>query len=484
MQNLREMNRQFWRRDRLVIALAFLFLLRGSISSWYRLPQIPLAAFSIQSMSLEVGRILALGSAIACFFLIFKSLNLHRFRLGFYAGLVIVLLFPFWINLTLPNVSLLAATYADQDYRVSRYVEEKIPEIQSQWKQNILLARSVPIRSVFGLKIEDSRFFQMSSWDKVWLEGFGYHNAFFTFIGKGWSVTSGGLVLAIIGLYLAEEPNQRTPAFLQDWWRILPGVSLILATLLFYLLSINLLNHRLDTLFAQGAYRPVIELSRSLTQWYPPVQGDEAFLKRWGEASYYSGEPDTSLVAFVKGLERDRLGDFAQSAAYYQQALNLNPQQFLIREYLATALINQGVDYFKDSDRPQLPKRPTTSSFPYKSDFLDSPQAVEQPNITRPAGAIQHFEEALSVFPGHLEALYDLMLARAVNGEFSASADAAQQIIQLQKSFQQPNAALLGQAYLHLTWADYHQGDFNRAWRRYRQSTDPKTWKQPIEESP
>lgn len=474
----------FIRRDKLVLVLAFLFLIQGSITSWYRLPNAPLEVYSIQPLWLELGRILAFIFAIVCFICFFVSQNRQWIRLSFWGGLVAVLLFPYFVTTWMPNVSLLSATYADQDYRVSRYVEEKIPEVQSQWKQNIALARSVPIRSIFGLKIEDSRFFQMSSWDTVWLEGFGYHNNFFVFIGKGWSVTVGGLVMAIIGLYLAEENSQRTPAFLQDIRRVFPGVGILLGYLVLSLLWVNLLNHRLDTLFAKGEYRPVVEASRTLSRFYPPLQGDEAFLKRWGEASYYSGEPDPSLVLFVKGLERDRLGDFAQSSAYFQQALALQPQQFLIREHLATALINHGVDYFKDTHRPQLPKRPTSSGFPYKSDFFDSPQAIEEPNMTRAAGAIELFEQALTVFPGHLEALYDLMLARTVNGEFSASAAVAQEIIQLQKSFQQPNMALLGQAYVHLTWADYHNGDLDKAWQRYRQSIDPRTWKQPIEEQP
>jgi hypothetical protein len=82
----------------------------------------------------------------------------------------------------------------------------------------------------------------------------------------------------------------------------------------------------------------------------------------------------------------------------------------------------------------------------------------------------------LQLFPGHIEALYDLMLARVVTGEFENSASVAQQLIETQQYFQTPNLSLLGQAYLHSSWDSYQNNDILQAWQQYRQAIDKSAW--------
>ncbi|MGK7878191.1 MAG: tetratricopeptide repeat protein [Xenococcaceae cyanobacterium] len=402
-------------------------------------------------------------------------------RLPLWGGLVAVLLFPYLITTWSPTVTFLATAYYDQQMRVSEHVEENFPEVQAQWKQNISLEKPIPITSIFEFSIQDSRFFQISSWDRVLLDGFGYKNSFFAFIGRGWSFTTIGLVTTLMGLYLGLE-KAPLKAFLQDMNRILPGVGLLLGFIFLSLVWVNIVNHQLDTLFAKGEYHQVVATSKTLASWYPPLRGDEAFLKRMAEAGFYGNEPDPALINFTKGIERYRVGDYFKAEDYFQRSLTLQPNLFLVREYLATTFLNEGVEYF---NTPNLPYSPHGHNYPNFANTPFNPIAPNNPsaiNNRKPSWAAEHFEKALQVFPGHISALYDLMLTTAVNAQFNKSAEIAREIIAVEQYFQQPNNGLLGQAYLHLAWADYHnESNLSQAWKRYRQSIDTRSWKQSVE---
>ncbi|NEP50852.1 MAG: tetratricopeptide repeat protein, partial [Moorea sp. SIO3C2] len=257
---------------------------------------------------------------------------------------------------------------------------------------------------------------------------------------------------------------------------------LVLGLIVISLIGVNILNYQIDAIFAKGEYKNVVVKSEQISSLYPPLKGDLSFLIRWAKASFYGKENNPALINLVKGLERYQLGDFLLSQKYLQASLQIQSNLFLAKEYLASALINQGVEYAKYTNGPKKPVK--SVPVPYRGNFRDSSQAQETPSYQRPTGAAEYFERAIEVFPHHIEALYDLMLVRAINGEFEKSAQAASEIIDAEQYLQLPNMALLGQAYMHLTWADYHRDDIKTAWKRYRQTMDSGTWEELIEEQP
>ena len=462
----------WFNRGKITVFISSIALIAGIRFPWYSLPTEGMEAF---------GANLALANSVRFFGILFVLISLafslgfrisRITRLFFWSSLFAILLYPYFIKTWDPTVTFLAKSYEEQAQRVTLHVESNFHQVQSQWKQNIVLAQSRPISSISGLLIEDSRFFQVSSWEQVIKEFLGYNYSFFTFIGRGWSFTVMGLALALLGFYIGLEQEQ-LDVFVKDMGRILPGVVLLLCLIISSVITVNFVNHRLDTMFVKGEYDRVIALSQTLEDWYPPLQGDEAFLERLAKAGLYDNHPDLALVSFVQGLERYRLDDYQKAEEYFHQALKIQPKFFLARGYLATTIINQGVDYFT---APFVPNRPLTARFPYKYDYLDSPRSREGPNNSKASGTEQRCLQTLQVFPNHIEALYNLMLARVVNREFNTSALAAQQIIDMQKYFQQPMLALVGQAYLHLSWEQYQEGALTQAWGKYLQSVGSKSW--------
>ncbi|NJR74022.1 MAG: hypothetical protein HC773_10890 [Scytonema sp. CRU_2_7] len=429
----------------MTLFIGSLVLLFGAIFPWYRLPTQTLTTFGTNIDFTNLGRVLAAMFAILGLAFTFLFSISCAPRLLFWIALLTVLLFPYFVTTWSPSVTFIASSYYNQGESLSNHVNSNFSEVQAQWKQNISLDKPDSPPTIFELSIQDSRFFQMPSWEKVLQDGFGYKNSFFSFIGKGWGFSLIGLVISLIGFYLVEE-HQNLNVFIKDVSLLLPQTLLLLAIILFYLVGVNIINYQLDTQFAKGEYYQVIHTSKTLASWYPPLQGDEAFLERLAKAEFYADEAEPALLNFVKGLEHYKLAEFQQAENYFQKSLDIQPKLFLVRGYLASAMLNQGVNYLNDS------------------------------NTKNPGIAADFFEKILQIFPVHVEALYDLMLARVVNGEFQKSADAAKQIIEVQQYFQEPRIGLLGQAYLHLAWAEYHNGDVNKTWERYRQSLDSKTW--------
>jgi tetratricopeptide (TPR) repeat protein len=441
-------------RERLTLLVASFALIIGAISPWYRLPPEALTTFGADLSPTNVFRAITALFALASFALALWFSISRALRLAFWGWLVGTLLFPYFITTWSPTVSFLATAYYEQAERVSMNAGKNFPEVQSQWKQNISLDMSEPVMSIANLSIQDSRFFQISSWNKVLTNGFGYGNSFFSFIGRGWSFTVIGLTIGLIGLYLGLE-KIKLNAFQSDMVRFLPFLGVLIGLLFFSMIWANVANHKLDTQFAKGEYQKVLIGSRALMAWYPPLRGDEAFLERMAKSGFYSSEPNPELISFVRGLEQYRLKNFEKAATYFQDALNVQPKFFMSRQYLTSALLNQGITYFN-------------STFPNKL------------NDRKPGGTVDIFDRSLQIFPQNIESLYILMVTRTVNGEFDLSAQTAKRIIDLDQYFQESNLSLMGQAYLHLAWKDYKLGDDNIAssWKRYRQSVDTSTWKQ------
>jgi tetratricopeptide (TPR) repeat protein len=438
-------------RGRITLAIGAISLALGAWFPWYQLPPEALQSFSTSLWLTTVGRI---GSALfAMLAVCLIALNSNRkLRLLFWAGLTIVLLVPYLITTWSPTVTFLADAYYDQQQRVAQHVEATFPQLQAQWQQNVLLPSPKPPPSSLRFSIKNSRFFQIPSWDRILMAGLGYSNDFLGFIGRGWPLTAVGLVISLFALYL-KLGDKNLGLLLADLRQLAPYLLLGCCILVISLVTPNIVNYQLDTLLVKGQYRSVITGSQTLANWYKPFQGDATFLSRLATARFYSGEPDSALTYFAQGLEMFRLQNFRRAELYFRQSLEIQPSLFVARGYLATSLLNQGVISFND---------------------------LSDPFNHRAGAAIDYFTQALQVFPGHVEALYDLMLAQTANGEFENMALTAQQIIKSQDYPQQPQLGLLGQAYLRLSWASYRDGDPQDAWQRYRQSIDPKTWKKAI----
>lgn len=357
-------------------------------------------------------------------------------------GLISVLLFPYLITNWCPEVTFIAASYYNQRLRVTNHVENNFSQVQAQWKKNISLNESQPTNSIVPLSVEDSRFFQLPSWTRI-VEALGYKNSFWECIGEGWGKTIIGSVICLIGIYIGFE-GDRFKIFLKDTGKLLSWVVIGQLTLVASLIFVNFINYQLDEMFAQGKYQQVLSASHSLTYLYPSLKGDIDFIERMAKAEFYQGNPNTFLKLLELGLEQYRQKNFSEAEYYFRRFLAQKPDYFLVKEYLVTSLLNQGVVYF---------------------------------NNNQPGAAADLFEESLHIFPNHLEALYNLMLARTFNGEYSEAALLAEQIIEIQKYFQLPDIALLGQAYVHRTWASYHEGNLEQAWKEYRKSVDKGAWK-------
>jgi tetratricopeptide (TPR) repeat protein len=288
-------------------------------------------------------------------------------------------------------------------------------------------------------------------------EGLAFNPSFFGFINPNWAIAILGFFVTLFGFYL-EKSDRELRSLGRDMANILPWVGGGLLILFLSILIPSILHYQLNVAYAKGDYRFVQTTSKTLMAVYPPFRGDEAFLERMAKAGYYgdslqdaSPRAEPELIEFVKGLESYRQSDWLNAETHFHNSLEQQPKNFLARAYLANAIVNRGVAHLSDANHRQA------------------------------GTAADLFERALQIFPYHTEALYDLTIARTINGEFERSANNALKIIESQKYAQRPRPALLGQAYLHLTWRGFKDDNLERAWQRYRQSVDDGAWKDVIE---
>jgi tetratricopeptide (TPR) repeat protein len=180
---------------------------------------------------------------------------------------------------------------------------------------------------------------------------------------------------------------------------------------------------------------------------YPPVRGDKDFIKRYSRAKKYEGKEDDGLNLFLKGIENYERENYNKAEINFDEALSLEPKRFIIRGYLASTLLNQGKEYMNLKNQD-------------------------------PGKVIDLCERALKIFPGHIEALYYLMIENVRIGNFERSANFAEKIIEESKYFQQPSLSLLGQSYLHLAWGDYANNQTDQSWKNYIKSINQAKWKE------
>ena len=157
-----------------VYALGCLLLLQGIENDWYHLPPEALEVFHTSQFWLQYMPRIGVAIFIATGFgwLLWRWPQVIP-RLPYWGGLFLVLLFPFFLTTWAPSISYLATAYNEQNLEVVRHVEKKFPEVQAQWKQNVSFDQHRPVQSVFAFNIESRSFFQLSSWERVILDGFG-----------------------------------------------------------------------------------------------------------------------------------------------------------------------------------------------------------------------------------------------------------------------------------------------------------------------
>jgi len=453
------------RRNILVALVAITVLALGVKTPWYTLPSVLLNAFDLSIWWTNFGRVLPLCFLVVLMVQMRSEQSRQSVRIAFWLGLIITLLFPYFVMIGAPKLAYVTSSYYDQSARVAAHIDRTMPKVQAQWKQNITFSRSRPTISSPMIYARSISFFQLSSWQDFVTRGLGYNAKLFCFIGNGWGFTVIGLSISLLSLYLAVK-NDSLLVLTSDLFKVFPCGLLLSIVISISLLAPSFYMFQLETLFAKGQYNQLLNLADQMEIWYPPFRDHAKFSDEVGKASYFADRPRDSLLNFSRGLERSRLGDFLQAETYFRKAVQLEPDSPLLRIYLATAILNQGIDYFNNPD---------------KSTDLDN--ARPQPGNARlVGGAINYFEKVLQVLPSHLEAQYYLMLATAINNEFDRSAAIAKQLLRSQQYFQQPNLSLINQSITHMAWDSYRDGDLQLALQRYRQSIDGDTWKKLIKE--
>jgi len=444
------------RREKLMLLMAFLILNLGVISPWYYLPKEALQVFEASIVWTNGFKIIPLLTTILTLTYLLFLPKIKFLRLGFWLSLLITLLFPYITITWQPKIAFLSANYYEQTQKVAYHVESNYSEVESQWKRNIILNKPALVSLLFeDISMKTSKDWQIPFWENFLFKGLGYTTSFFTFIGKGWMMTVVGTIFALMGLYLSWE-SKNLDIFLKDLQFVIPVTGIILGLIMVSLIGVNLINYQIDTNYALGEYSQVIKTSQALGDFYPPLRGNRRFVERLAKAEFYQGQARPNIINFLKGLELYRADNYTAAESYLQKSLALQPNQFLVRSYLALAILNQAVNDVNSKSSENLDKN-------YSS-------------------AINSLKKVLQIFPGHMEALYDLMLAAAVNGEFEQSAAIAKQIINEQKSWAQSQRSLLSQAYLHLAWAAYQNQDLDLSWERYRQSLTLKGPKESLDE--
>lgn len=438
-------------RQSIVLLIGSLALILSARSGWYALPTDTLQSFGVSLTIANYYRIVPALFGLLGIGLTIWRINIQSLRMLFWSGLIIVVLFPYFQITWSPSTTFLANNLFSQNARVDRHVERNFSEIQAQWKQNIILAEPDTPEPSLNALITNSSFLQIPTLEKFITNILGYDVSFFSYISLNWVVAIIGFSIFIFGLYL-DKIERSILLLTKDLEKLVPWILVGFIFLSISILLPNIIHYRLNIAYAQGDYQFVESMSKTLATLYPPFQGDRYFWERRAKASYFNLQSEPYLVNIAKGLESFRQKNWLNAEKYFQESLKLKPNMFLVRGYLASAIVNRGISDFNN---------------------LSNHNAATASDV---------FEKALAVFPSHTEAMYDLMLTRAVNGEFDKSADTALKIIESQKFAQRPRSALLGQAYLHLAWKGFKNNDYQNAWQRYRQSVDDSKWNLIIEE--
>ncbi|MDV2990830.1 MAG: hypothetical protein N4J56_000484 [Chroococcidiopsis sp. SAG 2025] len=121
----------WFERTRLTFLVASFALFLGVKSPWYSLPPEALKAFDTHLSIANTGRAIALLFALLAGAIAFWFSHSRTARMLFWSGLVVVLLFPYFITTWSPTVAFLSAAYYKQGVEATHHVQRNFPKIQS-----------------------------------------------------------------------------------------------------------------------------------------------------------------------------------------------------------------------------------------------------------------------------------------------------------------------------------------------------------------
>ncbi len=450
-----------WTRVEWLLAGTAGALLLGAVLPWYTMPAKTLAAFgSSLCVPIALRAVPAIAAIVVARMLLFasNSVQRRRFRMFLWAMMPIALLFPFIVATLSPAVAYIAAAFDQQRESVAYHIETHYPEIQSQWKESIAidpyeevqsyapdgLTRGYidPMKTLLNgrpFSIDSTAFFQLSSWDRLVMEGLNYLPGFLASVGWGWPITVAALVTALLAVYLI-----RPESLFRDLMRIWPWYFAGVAGILLVLFGPCFVTRQISVWLAQAKYQKASVAAHLLYACYPPMQGDAAFILQLAESDMHTNRSTPGVLQFAQGVECWRADRLDLARDYFEQAVARSEHNYLFRGYLSATLMRIGAQRFEQD---------------------------------QPAAAANVFDLARRVFPNNLQATYCSMIAQAAYGNFDGSMQLARELRALQQYFRQPSIAAMGQSFLHEAWADYRDGKLSKAWHAYRQSVDPRTWK-------
>jgi tetratricopeptide (TPR) repeat protein len=424
------------------------------------MPSETLAAFGSSLWLPLMMRVIPVIGVVIVAANLFGKKNARRRQLScmfLWAVLPVVLLFPFLIATFSPAVAYVAAAFDQQRENVAYHIETHYPEIQSQWKQSIAIdpydevatyapdgltrgyvdpMQSLPNGRPFN--VDSTDFFQLSSWDRLVMEGMNFLPGILASVHWGWPITVIAVIVTLIAMYLV-----RPEAFFRDLRRIGPWYVAGVFAVLLVLIGPCLVTRQISIWLARGEYQRASWATHLLSACYPPMEGDTPFMLQMAEGDRHTGRTTPGVQQFAQGVECWRSSRLDLARNYFEQAVKGSPNNYLFRGYLSATLVRIGAQLFEQNE---------------------------------PESAANVFDRARQVFPNHLQATYFAMIARAAQGNFGDSMLAAQDLRKLQRYFRQPSIAAMGQSFVHEAWADYRAGKFRKAWHAYRQSVDVGTW--------
>jgi tetratricopeptide (TPR) repeat protein len=449
-----------WTRTQWLLAGACAALVIGAITPWYTLPAETLAAFGSSLWLPTIMRAIPAVAAIVVARMLFsadRNGRLEHSRKFLWACLFVILLFPCLVATFSPAVAYVASAFDQQRESVAYHIETHYPESQSQWKQSISIdpfeevrpytpdgltigyidtLLALPNGRPFG--IDNTGFFQIASWDRMLMEGLNYLPGFLASAGWGWPVAIAALVTALAAVYIA-----RPAAFFWDLSKIWPWCLGGIAAVVLLILGPCFVTRQISIWQARGEHDRAATAAHLLYACYPPMQGDTSFMIQMAESDAVTNQSTPGVLQFARGVECWRADRLDMARNYFEQALAISEDNYLIRSYLSATLLRMGAQLFEQG---------------------------------QPLAAASMFDEARRVFPNHLQATYCSMIAQAAHGNFPRSMQTASELRNLQKNFRQPSIAAMGQAFLHEAWADYRAGRLPEAWHAYRESVDPGIW--------
>lgn len=171
----------------------------------------------------------------------------------------------------------------------------------------------------------------------------------FYFLSWGWYLTmAGGVLLVSTGLHLGIEKHNYLPLS-----AILRRIGIVLFFLFLYSLGLFLpcmlaeyQQLKGDNYLAQGNYEQALAGYLLAQRLNNQLFYHQTFRENLGEVYYKLGRADTPEYYIYRGTLLSKEGKTLETLATYQQALKMSPDDPVIKKYLVSLYIQQGLDYF------------------------------------------------------------------------------------------------------------------------------------------